>query len=173
MTDWQRLETDYIEAVQECLKGDEMDINPWESTLDHLKLRINGSKNTPYKNGVFIFEIRLGNYPWDVPAVYCHTKIWHPNILNNQQFRSSSGTYIPNICHSLIDPNQKNTHQGWKGPGSSLNELIISLRQLLNIGFGWDIPPNDPGLNNEAAVQWRSNKQKFKKIASEWTRTYA
>ena len=38
-------------------------------------------KEGPYKYGMFLFEIQLGNgYPMNPPVVSCHTSVYHPNI---------------------------------------------------------------------------------------------
>jgi ubiquitin-protein ligase len=175
-----RLSDDYVEAVQECEKDGYMSIEPWEGDLDHLRLVFRGMPETAYENGIFIFEIFLQGYPWEVPIVYCHTPIWHPNIIKypaeypapSIPLRGSSGLQ-PNICHSLLDPRYKGKSGGWMGPGSSILELITSLKSLLSIPYGWEIPPDDPGLNHEAAQQWKSGRKDFLKKAKEWTRKYA
>ncbi len=54
-----REETDYSEAL-EAYKDDEyISIEPWGTSIDHLRLVIIGKRGIPYAGGKFVFEIKF------------------------------------------------------------------------------------------------------------------
>ena len=61
MTDYERVETDYFELLKYYEEDDFVDIDLWpgDNFVGHLMITIYGTKDTPYENGRFIFEIKL------------------------------------------------------------------------------------------------------------------
>ena len=89
------------------------------------------------------------NYPEEPPNINFVTKIYHPNISPND------GT----ICIS-----SKSTD--WENHKNLVN-VIISIFDLLQN------PNTDHGLNNEALLLYKNNKEEFEKTAREFTKKNA
>jgi ubiquitin-conjugating enzyme (huntingtin interacting protein 2) len=166
-----REETDYQESVEAFKANKNVLIEPWGMSVDHIRLTIKGLPNTPYKNGKFIFEIKLPeNYPFSPPYAYCHTLLWHPNI----------DPSIPpgklNICLDLINPDlvgkvdQTTGASGWT-PAKTLTNIIEALRAMIHMEPPF-YNPGDP-LNHEAGEQALRSPDRFNKQAREYTKKYA
>jgi len=138
---------------KECLEYFKDDPNIkivlWGEKNNHFKLKIQGSEETPYKEGKFIFEIKLSDKrPFYPPYVYCITLIWHPNIDNNIPVGKSN---ISGII--LFNPafNQKlNIYTGESGwtPSKTLKDVIIVLKDMIKLKKPWFKP--DCALNYKA-----------------------
>lgn len=113
--------------------------------------RIKGPEGTPYEGGIFYFNITIKNdYPFRPPKVKAKTKIYHPNIENK-----------PNgdICLDILN-------EEWS-PALSIEKLLISLSSLLG-----DPNPSSP-LEDEIADLYMYNRDKYEKMARQYTRKYA
>ncbi|KAH9319688.1 hypothetical protein KI387_021457, partial [Taxus chinensis] len=120
----------------------------WESSIylrvdpvrmDLLKALIVGPKETPYQNGIFIFDIYLPpGYPQVPPKVKflttrCGTVRFNPNLYHN-------GT----VCLSLLGT--------WVGPGwqpwkSTLLQVLVSIQSLILVA---DPHYNEPGFSSHS-----------------------
>jgi ubiquitin-conjugating enzyme E2 D/E len=89
------------------------------------------------------------NYPEEPPNINFITKIYHPNISPNDG----------KICIS-----SKSTD--WVNHKNLVN-VIISIFDLLQK------PNTDHGLNNEALLLYKNNKEEFEKKAREFTKKNA
>ena len=144
-------------------------MEPWEDKIDHLRINIKGLEETPYENGIFIFEMKIrNNYPYSPPYVYCHTKIWHPNI---------DSTIPPgnlNVCFDLINPvlvgRFDKTYDGPETRKELLN-IIEALKGMMHVEPPF-FNPGDP-LNHEAGEQYFRALKKFESKAESWTKKYA
>ena len=94
----------------------------YDDNIYKIKVLIIGTKDTPYENGFYFFDITLPeNYPFEPPKVKFCT--------SNNRTRFNPNLYIDGkVCLSLI-----NTWQGPKWTScNSLTSILLSLFPLLN-----------------------------------------
>jgi len=145
-----------------------------ENDLRRYEVKIRGKPGTPYEGGVFRMRIELPEeYPMKPPIVNALTKIWHPNIAVDRQYKWGS-----NVCHSLINWDNIGKVGGWK-PTIFLPtvvehlEMMLELREAENNQYPlYIVNPDDP-FNLEAGLQLKKDYKKFEKKAKEWTKKYA
>jgi ubiquitin-protein ligase len=113
----------------------------WATPVDdllHWSAIVEGPPGTPYENGKFELDVRIGEkYPYEAPNIRFVTKVYHPNI--------AEGTGA--ICLDLL----KNR---WS-PAMTLNKTLLCIRSLLE-----DPNPDDP-LNQRAANLYKSDRAQF------------
>jgi ubiquitin-conjugating enzyme E2 D/E len=108
---------------------------------------ITGPPGTLYQGGLFFLDINFpANYPIKQAEFKFVTKIFHPNVFPNG-----------NICMQ-IHGNQRTL---------TISKLLLSICSLL------DDPNTDDPANPEAAHLYRYDRDKYNKIARQWTRKYA
>ena len=108
-----------------------------------------GPDDSPYQGGVFFLNIKFpSEYPFKPPKIAFTTKIYHPNI------NSAGG-----ICLDILKDQ-------WS-PALTISKVLLSICSLLT-----DPNPDDP-LVPEIAHKYKTNREDYEKIASEWTRKYA
>ncbi|KAH7298672.1 hypothetical protein KP509_25G053400 [Ceratopteris richardii] len=131
----------------------------WESSIflriditraDAIRALIVGPENTPYENGIFLFDILLGDsYPIQPPKVH---------------FLTTGGgkvTFNPNlyacghVCLSLLGT--------WSGPGwqpgkSNIMQVLLSIQGLILVG---DPFYNEPGSHSWPGAEREANKYKY------------
>jgi len=163
------IEKDYLEATKYVSKDIYLSLEPWTNIVNHLRIRVKGFKGTPYENGEFIFEVKFGrNYPYSLPYVYCHTKIWHPNI------DPSIPPGKPNVCFDIILPELVGImNRTYDGPETkkSLLTILDALKGMIQ--FQKPFFDEDQPINEEAGEQYKKNPSKFNRIAKDWTIAYA
>jgi len=150
MASWaKRIERELLEMEREppagCTAGPEkeQDIRKWKAVIV-------GPPETPYEGGIFNLEINFPvEYPFKPPHCRFVTKIYHPNI------NAEGG-----ICVDIL----KTT--SWS-PALTIGKVLLSISSLMA-----DPNPDDP-LVPEIALVYKTNLQRFRTIAREWTRTYA
>jgi ubiquitin-protein ligase len=109
---------------------------------------LKGPIDSPYENGKFRISIKIPqDYPDDPPSVQILTKIYHPNIKEN------------NICLDILDNN-------WK-PTYNLSKVLESIYYLLK-----NPNPNDP-LSALVNSVYQRDYNLFLETAKEWTVKYA
>jgi ubiquitin-protein ligase len=100
--------------------GSSLFVRALESRLDLLRVAIIGPEDTPYSNGIFIFDIWLEDYPHNPPKVQFINhggRRFNPNLYENGK-----------VCLSLLGT--------WLGPGwiageSTLLQVLISIQSLI------------------------------------------
>ncbi|MHA1233069.1 MAG: ubiquitin-conjugating enzyme E2 [Candidatus Helarchaeota archaeon] len=160
-----REELDFEECLNEVNNDPYIEINPLTNLFNHFKVIVRGLHNTVYRDGVFVFEIiNPRDYPLKPPYIYCHTKIWHPNIDNKIPMGR------PNTYLNLINPALIGFIGGWV-PGKTLLNVIRSIKKLIHM--------EKPIFNLEYVFNFKVRRQiiespnNFERIAREWTRLYA
>uniref|UniRef100_A0AAX7UQV2 E2 ubiquitin-conjugating enzyme n=1 Tax=Astatotilapia calliptera TaxID=8154 RepID=A0AAX7UQV2_ASTCA len=105
--------------------------------------------DSPYQGGVFFLTIHFPtDYPFKPPKVAFTTRIYHPNI-------NSNGS----ICLDIL-------RSQWS-PALTISKVLLSICSLL-----CDPNPDDP-LVPEIARIYKTDSQKYNKLAQEWTVKYA
>eukprot|EP01025_Chloroclados_australasicus_P005995 TRINITY_DN11973_c1_g1_i1.p1 TRINITY_DN11973_c1_g1~~TRINITY_DN11973_c1_g1_i1.p1 ORF type:complete len:151 (+),score=5.10 TRINITY_DN11973_c1_g1_i1:154-606(+) len=108
-----------------------------------------GPPQSPFANGIFKLSINLPHdYPFNPPQIKFLTKIYHPNI-------STKG----DICMDILDHRWSST--------ITLQTLLLSVCVLLT-----EPNPAEPLVPSVARV-YKNNKEKYERIAREWTSKYA
>ena len=120
-----------------------------EKDIYHWKAIIKGPEYTDYKDGVFILDIELPkDYPYKPPIFKFKTKIYHPNI--NQD----NG----NICLNILNQ--------WK-PNHSISNVLVSIMILLS-------KPNFKSpLNGEARDLFYKSEKEYKEMVIKWVKDYS
>jgi ubiquitin-conjugating enzyme E2 D/E len=104
------------------------------------------------QGGHFKLDISFPNeYPFKPPVVSFRTKIYHPNVSNDD-----SGS----MCLGLLRPDE------WKPP----NKVVAVLRLIQTLL----IEPNpDDSIEPSIANEFKQNRPEFDKKAKEWVKQYA
>lgn len=115
----------------------------------HWQATIMGPNESPYQGGVFFLTIHFPtDYPFKPPKVAFTTRIYHPNI-------NSNGS----ICLDIL-------RSQWS-PALTISKVLLSICSLL-----CDPNPDDP-LVPEIARIYKTDTEKYNRIAREWTQKYA
>ncbi|XP_030211609.1 ubiquitin-conjugating enzyme E2 D3 isoform X2 [Gadus morhua] len=122
---------------------------PVGDDMFHWQATIMGPNDSPYQGGVFFLTIHFPtDYPFKPPKVAFTTRIYHPNI-------NSNGS----ICLDIL-------RSQWS-PALTISKVLLSICSLL-----CDPNPDDP-LVPEIARIYKTDSQKYNKLAREWTEKYA
>ncbi|KAB8338812.1 hypothetical protein FH972_021756 [Carpinus fangiana] len=124
---------------------DDADVYRWDITMD-------GPEQSPYAGGHFKLQLRLPTeYPFKPPTINFATKIYHPNVSNDDK---------GSMCLGMLRSDQ------WKPP----NKIVAVLNMVRNIL----IEPNiDDAVETGVAEQYKNARDEFVKTAREWTAKYA
>ncbi|KAG7226551.1 hypothetical protein INR49_003708, partial [Caranx melampygus] len=118
---------------------------PVGDDLFHWQATIMGPGDSPYQGGVFFLTIHFPtDYPFKPPKVAFTTKIYHPNI-------NSNGS----ICLDIL-------RSQWS-PALTVSKVLLSICSLL-----CDPNPDDPLVPDIAHI-YKNDKDKYNKLAKEWT----
>ncbi|KAH8695469.1 putative ubiquitin conjugating enzyme, partial [Talaromyces proteolyticus] len=123
-----------------------------ESDLYNWKVYMEGPVDTPYQGGTFIVNIVLPKeYPFKPPTVSFATKIYHPNVSNDEK---------GSMCLGMLKSDE------WK-PSSRIGAVLEFARQLLVE------PMPDDAVEGRIAEQYQNDRKRFDEVARDWTRRYA
>ncbi|EWC47282.1 hypothetical protein DRE_03401 [Drechslerella stenobrocha 248] len=108
--------------------------------------------SSPYAGGAFTLRLELPmEYPFKPPTLSFTTKIYHPNVSNDEK-----GSMCLGILRS----------ESWK-PSCKISQVLEMAAGLLN-------EPNvDDAVETGIADEYKNNYDQFAKTAREWTRKYA
>jgi len=121
------------------------DLYKWEIIMD-------GPSESVYSGGHFKIHLDFpSNFPFKPPTVSFQTKIWHPNVTNDDK-----GT----MCLGILRP------EVWK-PSSSITGVLELIRNLLLE------PDGDDAVETGIADNFKNNRKDFDKTAKEWVKRYA
>jgi ubiquitin-conjugating enzyme E2 O len=98
-------------------------VRTFEDRLDLLSVMIEGPKNTPYEDGLFLFDIQLGHdYPRSPPL--CHYISYCSDRLNPNLYEDGK------VCVSLLGTWSGRGTEVW-GSNSTLLQVIVSIQGLI------------------------------------------
>ncbi|OKL60663.1 hypothetical protein UA08_04029 [Talaromyces atroroseus] len=143
---------------------DEADVYKW-------KVFMKGPQDTPYQvqctfsghyisqfikvagqDGTFLVNLTLPNeYPFKPPTVSFATKIYHPNVSNDDK---------GSMCLGMLKSDE------WK-PSSRIAAVLEFARQLLVE------PMPDDAVEGRIAEQYQNDRKRFEEVARDWTRRFA
>ena len=110
---------------------------------------ISGPSDSAYDGGVFFLNVQFPqDYPFKPPKIKFTTKVYHCNV------NDKGG-----ICLSTL-------RDDWS-PALTISKVLLSICSLLT-----DPNPDDP-LVPERAKLYKTNREKYDKLAREWTQKYA
>ncbi|KAL1978389.1 hypothetical protein VTN31DRAFT_1248 [Thermomyces dupontii] len=125
--------------------ADESNLYAWRVTME-------GPEGTPYEGGKFTINLTLPTeYPFKPPTVSFATKIYHPNVSNDDK---------GSMCLGMLKSDE------WK-PSSRIAAVLEFARQLLAE------PMPEDAVEGRIAEQYRNDRKRFEEIARDWTRRYA
>ncbi|KAL4817973.1 ubiquitin-conjugating enzyme/RWD-like protein [Aspergillus spinulosporus] len=123
-----------------------------ESNLYEWKVFMDGPEGSPYYKGRFELKLTLPtDYPFKPPSVSFVTKIYHPNVTNDDK---------GSMCLGMLKAEE------WK-PSSRLSAVLEFARSLLGE------PMPDDAVEGRIAEQYREDRRRYEEIARDWTRKYA
>ncbi|XP_075395112.1 ubiquitin-conjugating enzyme E2 D2-like isoform X2 [Tenrec ecaudatus] len=122
---------------------------PVGDDMFHWQGTIMGPANSPYQGGIFFLSIYFPtDYPYHPPEITFTTRIYHPNI-------SKRG----NICLDILKSE-------WS-PALTIAKVLLSICSLL-----CDPNPDDPVVPSIAKT-YKTDREKFDKLAKKYTHKYA
>ncbi|KAF2145000.1 uncharacterized protein K452DRAFT_305947 [Aplosporella prunicola CBS 121167] len=124
---------------------DESNVHAWEVIID-------GPEQSVYAGGQFKLLLTLPkDYPFKPPVLNFQTKIYHPNVSNDDKGL---------MCLGMLRPDE------WKPP-NKLGAVLLMVRNLL-------IEPNpDDAVEGGIANQYQQEYKEFEKTAKDWVKRYA
>jgi len=115
-------------------------------------VHMDGPADTPYASGKFHLQVTIPKeYPFKPPAISFRTKVYHPNVSNDDRGA---------MCLGMLKAEE------WKPP----NKIADVLRLVLTVLAA---PQPDDAVEASIADQFRNNRADFDKTAREWTAKYA
>ncbi|PYH93659.1 ubiquitin conjugating enzyme [Aspergillus ellipticus CBS 707.79] len=123
-----------------------------ESNLYAWNVYMDGPADSPYYQGKFLLNLSLPiEYPFKPPTVNFKTKIYHPNVTNDDK---------GSMCLGMLRADE------WK-PSSRIHAVLEFARQLLAE------PMPDDAIEGRIAEQYKNDRKRYDEVAKEWTRKYA
>ncbi|KAK9727265.1 hypothetical protein RND81_05G269600 [Saponaria officinalis] len=118
-----------------------------------------GPPDTTYEGGFFNATMTFPeDYPNSPPTVKFTSEMWHPNVYPDGK-----------VCISILHPPGDDPHgyelatERWT-PVHSVESIVVSIISMLS-------SPNDESpANVDAAIQWRQDKEGFRKKVSRCVR---
>ena len=149
---------------------------PSEADIHQWQILIDGPKGSPYEvrcfppqlltycrsfseiiaeklqGGVFNLHLSLPTeYPFKPPTLSFKTKIYHPNVTNDDK---------GSMCLGMLRADE------WK-PSSKIDAVLSFAQALLSE------PQPDDAVEGGIAREYKENKKEFIKTAKAWTKQYA
>lgn len=107
---------------------------------------------SPYAPGTYGLILTLPtDYPFKPPVLKFTTRIYHPNVTNDQ---------LGNICLGTLKA------ENWK-PSTKIAAVLEAIRSLLE-----EPQPDDP-LEDRIAEEYRNNREEFNKNCKQYVERYA
>lgn len=113
---------------------------------------MDGPSDSIYQGGHFKIAIKLPKeYPFKPPVLNFKTKIYHPNVTNDEN---------GSMCLGMLRPDE------WKPP-NKIADVLKLVRTVLAA------PQPDDAVEQGIADQFKNNRKEFDKIAKDWVGKYA
>ncbi|CAG8409463.1 unnamed protein product [Penicillium salamii] len=123
-----------------------------EGDVYNWKIHMEGPEGSPYHKGNFLVKLSLPTeYPFKPPTVSFVTKIYHPNVTNDDK---------GSMCLGMLRADE------WK-PSSKIAAVLQFARQLLSE------PMPDDAVEGRIAEQYKNDRPRYEEVAREWTRKHA
>lgn len=146
-----RIAKEFSELVESPPPGITVELAD-ESDLYNWKVYMKGPEGSPYQGGTFLIKLSLPSaYPFKPPTISFATKIYHPNVSNDDK---------GSMCLGMLKSDE------WK-PSSRIAAVLEFARQLLAE------PMPDDAVEGRIAEQYKNDRKKYEEIARDWTRRYA
>ncbi|KAF3923150.1 hypothetical protein ABW20_dc0108230 [Dactylellina cionopaga] len=123
-----------------------------EEDLFKWNVILTAPQDSPYSGGVFTLRLEIpSEYPFKPPTLSFTTKIYHPNVTNDDK---------GSMCLGILRADS------WK-PSCKISQVLEMAAGLLQ-------EPNiDDPVETGIAEEYKTNYEQFAKNAREWTRKYA
>lgn len=113
---------------------------------------MDGPADSPYAGGHYKIQITLPKeYPFKPPQLSFKTKIYHPNVSNDDRGA---------MCLGMLRPDE------WKPP-NKIADVLKLVRTVLAA------PQPDDAVEQGIADQFKNDRKAFDKVAKEWVGKYA
>jgi len=168
-----RIQSDILQELAECSSSppegvkvqlvDESSLYKWEVSIDGPSQSVysvspascpsyNTNPNNSPQGGHFKLHLNFPtDYPFKPPVVNFATKIYHPNVTNDDK---------GSMCLGMLRADQ------WKPP-NKVSAVLLLIRQLMLE------PDIDNAVEMSIADQYKNNKKEFEKTAKDWIKRYA
>ncbi|GAB7339469.1 hypothetical protein MBLNU457_6094t1 [Dothideomycetes sp. NU457] len=124
---------------------DESNVFLWEVMLD-------APSDSLYAGGKYKLEVALPKeYPFKPPTVNFKTKIWHPNVSNDDK---------GSMCLGMLRSDE------WKPP-NKIADVLKLVRTIMSS------PQPDDAVEASIADQYKNKKAEFDAQAKDWVKKYA
>jgi ubiquitin-conjugating enzyme E2 D/E len=125
----------------------------------HWRVTMVGPRDTPYENGLFTITVNFPqDYPTHGPEFKFKNKIYHLNV----DFKNDFG----HICINSLNE-WRTTGKVSGKPGYAVKQALFDIFCLF-YNQGIDSPYDD-----QMAMDYRDNPEKFNEIAKKWTKEFA
>ncbi|KAK1066568.1 hypothetical protein LTR12_001800 [Friedmanniomyces endolithicus] len=123
----------------------EGDMNLWNVVMD-------APSDSTYAGGHFKIAIKLPKeYPFKPPVLNFKTKLYHPNVMNDE---------TGSMCLGMLRPDE------WKPP-NKIADVLKLVRAVLAS------PQPDDAVEQGIADQYKNDRKTFDKTAKDWVNRYA
>ncbi|KAI5841115.1 ubiquitin-conjugating enzyme/RWD-like protein [Morchella snyderi] len=145
-----RIHREYAEIEASPIPG--IAVHSIDEDMFKWSIELTGPKDSVYAGGTFKLLLTLPtNYPFKPPVLAFQTKIYHPNVSNDDK---------GSMCLGILRSDQ------WK-PSCKIMSVLEMARGLL-------VEPNpDDAVETTIAEQFKSDKAQFEKNAKSWVKQYA
>ncbi|KAK4620079.1 Ubiquitin-conjugating enzyme E2 5A [Fulvia fulva] len=150
MSSNKRLQKELQENAANPLPG--CTIEPNESDMNIWNVYMEGPADSVYVGGRFHIQVTLPKeYPFKPPVVAFRTKIYHPNVSNDDKGA---------MCLGMLKAEE------WKPP-NKIADVLKLVKAVLSA------PQPDDAIETTIAEQYKNDFKGFEKEAKMWTSKYA